>query len=139
MRDKIFIDTNILVYASVIDNSNSQKRIKALEFISQIESKIIISTQVINEFYVSLLKNKVSENEIQKKIMELLIKTEVSTITMKTILEGWELRKKYNLSYWDSLIISSALENECTILYSEDLQNNMKIKNKLVIRNPLIN
>ena len=67
MRDKIFIDTNILVYASVIDNSNSQKRIKALEFISQIESKIIISTQVINEFYVSLLKNKVSENEIQKK------------------------------------------------------------------------
>ena len=71
--------------------------------------------------------------------MELLIKTEVSTITMKTILEGWELRKKYNLSYWDSLIISSALENECTILYSEDLQNNMKIKNKLVIRNPLIN
>ena len=71
--------------------------------------------------------------------MELLIKTEVSTITMKTILEGWELRKKYNLSYWDSLIISSALENECTIFYSEDLQNNMKIKNKLVIRNPLIN
>ena len=138
MKDKIFIDTNILVYASIEDAENIEKRNKAKEFMSKLDSVIILSTQVINEFYVTLLKNKIPDSEIQKKIMELLVKTELTTISMKTISESWKLRERYNLSYWDSLIVSSTLENECKILYSEDLQNNMKINGKLIIKNPLL-
>ena len=75
MKDKIFIDTNILVYASIEDAENIKKRNKAKEFMSKLDSIIVLSTQVINEFYVSLLKNKIPDNEIQMKIKELLVKS----------------------------------------------------------------
>lgn len=50
MKDKIFIDTNILVYASIEDAENIKKRNKAKEFMSKLDSIIVLSTQVINEF-----------------------------------------------------------------------------------------
>ena len=42
----------------------------------------------------------------------------------------------YAFSYWDSLVISSALESGCSILYSEDMQNGQVINKKLTIKNP---
>jgi len=47
-----------------------------------------------------------------------------------------QIRHKYNLSYWDSLIVASALENDCSILYTEDLQHEQVIEGKLKIINP---
>ncbi len=45
---------------------------------------------------------------------------------------------RYGYSYWDSLIIATALQNDCSILYSEDMQHNQLIEGKLRIINPLI-
>ena len=44
---------------------------------------------------------------------------------------------KYNVSFWDSLIIASALDNKCTLLYSEDMQHGLLVDNKLKVVNPL--
>ncbi len=47
-----------------------------------------------------------------------------------------ELREKYSLSFWDSLIVASALWAECSILYTEDMQHGLKVEEKLTVLNP---
>ncbi|HNM06920.1 MAG TPA: PIN domain-containing protein, partial [Leptospiraceae bacterium] len=61
----------------------------------------------------------------------------VVPITLNTSVKVWEIKERYKFSFWDSLIISSALENNCKILYSEDMQNGQVIMDQLTIKNPL--
>ncbi len=60
----------------------------------------------------------------------------VSPLTVKTVRIGWKIKMKYRFSYYDSLIVASALENDCSILYTEDMQNGQLIEDKLRIVNP---
>lgn len=62
----------------------------------------------------------------------------ISPVTVETVKNSWDLRNKYNYSCWDSLILSSAIENDCAILYSEDMHNSHNIENSLKITNPFI-
>jgi predicted nucleic acid-binding protein len=62
----------------------------------------------------------------------------VTVITQTTIEKAFVLSLKYGFSYWDSLIISSAIENGCNILYSEDMQHEQLIEKKLRIINPFL-
>lgn len=55
-----------------------------------------------------------------------------------TVERAWELKQRYQLAYWDSLIVSSALETMCTVLYSEDLQHRQVIEGTLQIVNPFL-
>jgi len=59
-----------------------------------------------------------------------------SVINKSEIKLAMQIKRKHKYSYWDSLIIASALENDCNILYSEDMQHNQVIENKLKIINP---
>lgn len=59
-------------------------------------------------------------------------------IDVDIILKAAFLRKSYNLSYWDSMIVSSALESGCTILYSEDMQSGQIVEKQLKIINPFL-
>ena len=102
------------------------------------DKKIVISTQVCNEYYSALLKNKILDQQIQESLKVLIDVVQVSSISKSTILTLMNLKNRYKYSYWDSLILSSALENNCTILYSEDMQHNQIIENKLKIINPFI-
>ena len=56
----------------------------------------------------------------------------------KTILEACGLADRYKFSFYDSLILSAALECECDLLFSEDLNNGQLIENKLKIVNPFV-
>ena len=60
----------------------------------------------------------------------------VSFHEIETIKYSWKIRRKYSYSYWDSLIIASALENNCKALYTEDIQDGQIIEDKLTIINP---
>jgi len=59
-----------------------------------------------------------------------------SLVNKGTIESSFELKNKYGYSIWDSLIIASALENNCSILYTEDMKNGQVIENRLKIINP---
>ena len=65
-------------------------------------------------------------------------KYQVVTVDTDTILKAAFLRKSYNFSYWDSMIVSSALESRCSILYSEDMQNGQIIEKQFKIINPFL-
>jgi len=62
----------------------------------------------------------------------------VHQLSTKICLEASHLRKKYKLSFWDELIVSAAIESNCNILYSEDMQHKMLIQNTRII-NPFVN
>ncbi len=59
-----------------------------------------------------------------------------SSVEESTIKKALRIKKALNYSYWDSLIIASALENNCSILYTEDMQDSQTINNELTIVNP---
>ncbi|GAB4219006.1 MAG TPA: PIN domain-containing protein [Spirochaetota bacterium] len=135
MPEKVFIDTNILIYAfSETEPLKRDTVISLLEF-----NEIILSTQVINEFiWVLNKKFKIHFTDIKKLITSLVKNFSIATIDMADIVYAIDIAMKYKFSYWDSLIISSAIKNNCIILYTEDLQNNQVIKNKIKIINPFI-
>jgi predicted nucleic acid-binding protein len=60
----------------------------------------------------------------------------VATLSLQTYNIAFDVRGKYNISYWDSLVVASALEQECEILYSEDMQDGLILEDKLKIVNP---
>jgi predicted nucleic acid-binding protein len=76
MNDRIFVDTNVLVYAALEDQAHADKRNKAAALLRD-ETDIVLSTQVINEFYVVLLKHGFSDKDIQQRVDELFQATEL--------------------------------------------------------------
>jgi len=62
----------------------------------------------------------------------------VFSVTRDTSLYALSLKEKYNYSWWDSLVLASALENGCQIVYSEDMQHGQIIENCLKIVNPFV-
>ncbi len=133
MTDKIFIDTNILVYLSSSDEN--KKEITTNLIYSQ--QKASISTQVLSEFSNVIYKKKIFSSEKLTEFIEMFTKIfKVEIITPIIILKALKLKEKYQFSFWDSMIIATALETDCNIVISEDLQNNQMIENKLKIINP---
>lgn len=133
MPDRIFIDTNILIYF-VSDNMPKRKIAENIIFSDSIK---VMSTQVINEFInVSFKKNIVSKIELDSLLDDFINSFEINLIHSYTIKSAVDTRIKYQYSYYDSLIIARALENDCDSLFSEDLQNNQKIEESLTIINP---
>ena len=134
MKDKIFIDTNILVYAYTTGDIKKHETIKI--FFKTSKKHYLISTQVLNEFYVTLVKYKIEHDKIVIAISEIITLCEVKPVQLETVNTALIMKKRYGFSYWDSLIISAALENLCGLLYSEDMSDGQIIENKLQITNP---
>jgi predicted nucleic acid-binding protein len=109
MPDKAFVDSNIFVYAALDESNNSHKRSRAIELLENIELSLVASTQVVNEFYAVLLKQRISENDIREKASEILNEMLIVSITPTLVRESWKIKDKYSYSYWDSMIIASAL------------------------------
>jgi len=132
MHDKIFIDTNIILYA--ISTQDENKRSIAAPIVL---SNATISAQVINEVSVNLLKKmKLREDTIKKFIDSSYHRYNVVELTRNVFMRASELREGYNFSYYDSIIVSAAIIANCTILYSEDMQHELIVENRLQIINP---
>lgn len=127
-----FLDTN--------DSNQHTKHLKAVDFLKKFstDNPVIICIQVLSEYYSALLKNKISDEEIQESTKQLVNFLEVVAVSKNIVMRSYSIKNKYHYSYWDSLIIASALQNNCTVLISEDMQHNQKIENQLSIINPFL-
>jgi predicted nucleic acid-binding protein len=135
MKDNLFIDTNVWVYLY----SDSSKSVVAEKLIEKNFQKIIISTQVLTELYNVLVKRKIKTNEETRElIINLNANFKTSSINPDIVLHAAKIANTLVFSIYDSLIISSALHSQCTILYTEDLQHNQTIEGKLKIVNPFL-
>jgi len=132
-----FFDTNILIYA--VDHTDPIKRRKAGELLEREAGagNAIISTQVLQEFYsASTLKlkrplNKLVTEEIVEELMALPVKQVDTTIIRAAI----KRNQTDQVSFWDALIIETALRAGARILWSEDMQHDREIDG-LKIQNP---
>ena len=134
MSDNFFADTNVLVYSYTEDEPD--KRAKALKALS-VEQPVFISTQVMTELS-NVLKKKFSFSwkDIATVLPEVNKNFKVHTNSYATLCYACALADKYQLPFYDSLIVASALECNCTILYSEDLQDGQVFEKTLKVLNP---
>ena len=133
-----FIDSNIWLYRFIV-NTNDASSIKKQQIATSITSQenLLVSTQVINEVCANLIRKAGFDNsQIQTLIEELGEGCEILPLSLETIQYAAKLRNNYSLSFWDSLIVASAILGKASILYSEDMQNGLIINNTLQIVNP---
>jgi predicted nucleic acid-binding protein len=133
MKGNIFLDSNVLLYA--FDKDEAKKNIAK----GIIRLKPVISSQVVNEVISVLLKKfTFSVVDARQVVTFLTINSSFRLIDGATIDLALVIREKYIFSYWDSLIVASALEQNCTKLYTEDMQHGQVIEKQLKIINPFL-
>ncbi|MCL4861773.1 MAG: PIN domain-containing protein [Caldilineaceae bacterium] len=131
-----FVDTNIWLYA-FIEADDAAKSARARQLLQG--SQPVVSTQVINEICVNLLKRRVfTEEQIRALITSFYEKYEVVELTPAVLLAASALRERYSLSFWDSLIVAGSLMAGVGMLYSEDMQHGLIVDGKLQILNPFL-
>jgi predicted nucleic acid-binding protein len=133
---KIFLDSNIVIYAYCNNSIDKQQKAKELF----VEETITISTQVLQETANTLYRKFKADFHTIRSLLEECVRN-VSTLhvnTRKTVFQACDIAERYQYSFYDSLIIAAALEAECQILYSEDMQHNQFIEGKLKIINPFL-
>ncbi len=131
-----FVDTNIWLYA-FIKTQDPEKTVIAQSVLEI--SEIVISTQIINEMCVNLIKKVIfSEKDIERLIRSLYKRNTVYELSEDVLIKASQIRQKYTFSYWDSIVAASALDCDAEYLISEDMQNQFVLENKLTIINPFV-
>jgi predicted nucleic acid-binding protein len=137
MSDNVFLDTNLWVYFFAKDPLDKAE--KVTNIINNQLSSLTISTQVLGEFYNVLTRKRIFANTEARSIVSGLANGTLAVdIDIPKVLQAVEINIRYGYSYWDSLIIATAFQSNCSILYSEDMQHNQLIEGKLRIINPFI-
>jgi predicted nucleic acid-binding protein len=136
MSDRILLDTNLWVYLYSKDPVEKYEKVHDL-FLPRMQS-LVISTQILGELYNVLVKKKFrTQSQAQEIISQLVAGFDILEIDASKVLKALEINNRYGYSYWDSLIVATALLSDCNILYSEDMQHLHRIADQLVIINPL--
>ena len=139
MTADCFLDTNILIYAHDIEAQDKHEKAKKVVCSFWNDNGALISTQVLQEFYVNVTK-KVSQPlslVTARRIVEQYQVWPVVSNTIKNVIRASEIQERYQLSFWDSLIISAAESGGAKTILSEDLSHNQTIAG-IRIENPLI-
>ena len=133
---KVFLDTNILVYS--LDQSDAGKRKKCRKLIKSLtdENSGVISTQVLQEFYVAATAKLGADPLLVKDILRSLERLETVVVTPTLIKEAIDCSLINRLSFWDALIVVTAESAHCEILWTEDLNHGQVIRG-VRIENPL--
>ena len=137
MGDRALFDTNILVYS--IDSSHPIKMRIASDLIREYGKcdRLVLSTQVISEFYVVLTKKLKIKPLDAKAIIQPLSCFEVITISQKAINEAIDISILNKLSFWDSLVIASAQCYNISTLFTEDLNSGQIVRGVKIV-NPFL-
>ncbi len=134
MSGNLTIDTNILVYAFAKQDDRRKQIAKDILLKCN-----MVSLQVVNEtMYVLWKKFSFSYTELTNLVTFIKQKFTLKSLSIFTLEKTISISKKYGFSFWDSMIIASALENNCKSLFSEDLQHGQIIDSTLKIINPFI-
>ena len=131
MTEKCFIDSNIWIYA--LTDDDPIKAMRASTMLSEIRQKVI-SWQIINEVCVNLIRKKRDESFIVTTLNFMRESCEVIDFTVPLLEMASHLRSRNSISFWDSLVVATALVAECDALLSEDFQQGQRY-GQMVIHN----
>jgi predicted nucleic acid-binding protein len=133
---KAFLDTNILIYQ--MDNRDLVKQKTCRELMRALvrRHEAVISTQILQEFYVACTGKLKVKPILVKGMMHGFQNMEVVTVGADLINEAIDTSIQYQISFWDSLVIVSAESAKCQYLITEDLNGGQVIRN-VKIQNPM--
>lgn len=128
-----FFDTSVLLYLLASEDEKAD-RVELL-----LEHSGVISVQVLNEFTaVAIRKLAMSFAEIRDVLGTIRAICRTDPLTIETHDRGVEIAERYGFSFYDSVIVASALLAGCKTLYSEDLQHRQVIDKQLTVINPFV-
>lgn len=123
MSERVFLDTNILIYADDLDAG--AKNLRARELLQEVllTGSGVLSTQVLQEFFVVATRKLGVSPQVARRKIELLSTLDVVRIELEEILAAIDLHRLHSISFWDALIVRSAATAGCSRLLTEDLQH----------------
>ena len=139
MTALIFVDTNILLYC--FDSSDLAKQSRAQQWVRRCwqQRNGRLSAQVLNELYSNAMtkfKRSVGREQARSEVIRLRL-WQPPSAEGYTVDEAWRLQGRYSFSYWDALIVSSAIQQGCRYLLSEDMQHQQMFDSVQIV-NPLL-
>jgi predicted nucleic acid-binding protein len=137
MSARTFLDTNVLVYA--FDDAEPQKRDRARALLAAPPAPLVISTQVIGEFYVVVTRKlaRPLPDRDAAAAVEQLMRFPVMPVDAQLTVAAVRTSQAAQLSYWDALIIESAKASGCDRLLTEDLTDGSTLRS-VRIENPFV-
>ncbi len=139
MRDRIFVDTNILVYAH--DADAGEKHAAAARAVTELwESRNgILSTQVLQELYITLTRKVAAPvtGNVVRRLIRNYMTWELVLNDGAIILHAGEIGDSYQLSFWDGLIVAAAYSKNAAIILTEDM-NHGQVVEGIRIENPFL-
>jgi predicted nucleic acid-binding protein len=133
---KVFFDTNILVYQLDKRFPKKQAICRSLVMEAASRGEAVVSTQVLQEFYVVAASKLRVDPVLVKGILHRLENMEVVTVTTDLIDEAIDISMQDKVSFWDALIVAAAESAKCGVLFSEDFADG-EILRGVKIKNPL--
>jgi len=125
----VFVDTNVLLYAE--DLADAAKHRAARAWLRELWTRRCgrVSTQVLNEFYVTATRElkpamPAGDARAEMRRYQRWLPWVVDHATVET---AWALESRFSLSYWDALMVSAAQQQGCAMLLTEDLQHGQSI------------
>lgn len=130
-----FLDSNVLVYTDDHDSPKKQKTALALVEAAHARGNTFVSTQVLEEYYSAATRKLGVPVPIARGKVALFARLQVARIEVDDILGAIDLQVLHQLSFWDGLLVQSAIRAGCHRLLSEDLQDGRRF-NGLIVQNP---
>ena len=132
---KVFLDTSIFIYQLDKRDPGKQRTCRELVREHASQGQAVVSTQILQEFYVSATGKLRLDALFVKNIMRTLENMEVVTVGADLIHEAIDTSVQHKLSFWDALVIAAAQSANCRLLYSEDMNAGQTVRN-VKITNP---
>ena len=128
-----FADTNVLLYLVGADEAKAERAEQLLA------GRIVISVQVLNEFAsVARRKQRLGWDTIDAVLSGIRHFADVRPLTVQDHERALQLASRHQLSVYDALIVASALNAGCELLWSEDMQHGQRFAGLLTVRNPFL-
>jgi predicted nucleic acid-binding protein len=137
MNGRSFFDANVLTYSD--DRDSPEKQTIALELLARgrRDRKGVVSTQVLQEYFVTATRKLNVPAEAARRKVELFSRFDLIAVHLEDILAAIDLHRLHRISFWDALVVRTALKAGCVRLYSEDLQAGRRFDG-LEIVNPFV-
>jgi predicted nucleic acid-binding protein len=139
MSDKVFVDTNVFVYLFDRDAPAKQQRARQIVQQEGQAGNIVLSTQVLQEFYVTVtrkLGKRLSESDAVDAARDLCA-FDVVDLDRDAVMRSMDLSRTDRISFWDALIVDAARARNCSRLLTEDLQDGRAF-GSVTVANPFL-
>lgn len=130
---KVFFDTNILVYT--IDKKDLNKHNESRNLVRRVSSDHlpVVSTQVLQEFYTAVTSKLRIDQIVAKNVLHSYRNMEIVAADLALIEQAVDISILFQLSFWDSLIVAAAEQANCSVLFTEDLNDGQKIRGMKIV------